>query len=65
MFPKLKIYEEISYQKCRSEGQNRKAKAWTLEAKDLNPWGQDQGNKFVSSRILEVEAYPQGLHHCV
>jgi len=52
MFPKLKIYKEISIKKCRSQGQNPKtktkartfktmaeAKAWTVEAKAkaLNP----------------------------
>jgi len=39
------------------------AKAWTLEvkAKALNPrgLGQDQGHKFVSSRILEAKACPR------
>jgi len=40
-----------------------KAKAWTLNAKVLNPRGQDQGHEFVSSRVLEAKACPRGLHH--
>jgi len=63
----------ICDKQCCSQGQNSKAKdetkAWTLEVKAkvkaLNPrgQGQDQGHKFVSSRILEAKACHRGLHH--